>query len=367
VTEAAGGQGRGHVWSGAVVDADVHAVVPSIQSLYPYLDDVWIQHVEEREWRGPTNVLTYPPALLLSAREEWRPAAGNLPASDVSMLQRDLLDPWNVERAIVNCVYSIDGGPPDLSTALASAANDWLIAEWLEVDDRLRASIVLPTRDDPAAMAAEIDRVGGHSGFVQALLPARSGKMYGKRLFWPVFEAIERNDLVAGIHWGGSNDGLPPTPQGWPSWFVEEYVAEIQVFEVQLLSMIAEGVFQKFPSLRVSLLEIGFTWVPMWMWDLDRNWKGIRREVPWLNRPPFEIVRDHVRFTTAPLDAADAAELAPVIEWLGSEKLLMFATDYPHAHGDDLSVLLDATPEAMRPKVMAENAREWYGLARPDR
>jgi uncharacterized protein len=350
------------LWTGLVVDADVHAVVPSVEALYPYLDDVWIQHVEEREWKGPSSAITYPPRLPSTARSDWRPSDGAVPASSVAMLQRDVLDQWNVERVIVNCVYPIDGGPPDLSVALASAANDWLIAEWLEVDERLRASLVLPTRDDPAAMAAEVDRVGGHPGFVQALLPARSGKMYGKRLYWPVFEAIARNDLVAGIHWGGSNDGIPPTPSGWPSWFIEEYTGEVQIFEVQLLSMIAEGLFQKFPSLRVSVLEIGFTWVPAWMWDLDRNWKGIRREVPWLDRPPFEVLREHVRFTTSPLDAADAAELATVIEWMGSDAMLMFASDYPHSHGDDFSVLLAAAPDEARPKIMAGNARDWYRL-----
>jgi uncharacterized protein len=350
------------LWSGPVIDADVHAVVPGLTALYPYLEDVWIQHIEEREWDGPRSGPVYPDGLESSARPEWLPQDGRTPASEVELLQADVLDRIGADAAIVNCVYAIDGGPPDFSLALAQATNDWLIAEWLERDTRLRASIVLPSRDDPAAIAAEIDRVGSHPGFVQALLPVRSGAAYGKRLYWPVFEAIVRNDLVAGIHWGGSNNGLPTTPSGWPSRYIEEYVGEIQLFESQLISLLAEGTFQKFPTLRVSLLEIGFTWVPMWMWDFDRNWQGMRREVPWLRQAPFEIVREHVRFSVAPLDAPDSAGLAPIISWLGSEDLLMFATDYPHYHDDELSVLLGALPETMRPKVMAENAREWYRL-----
>jgi hypothetical protein len=100
----------------------------------------------------------------------------------------------------------------------------------------------------------------------------------------------------------------------------------------------------------------------MWMWDIDRNWKGMRREVPWLTRPPFEDVREQVRFSVSPLDVDSAAELKPVIEWLGSDEMLLYATDYPHAHDDDLSVLLEAMPEEARPRVMSENAREWYRL-----
>jgi uncharacterized protein len=355
---------RDDLWAGAVIDADVHAVVPSVKALFPYLDAVWVERFKERDTfsAGPTPDAVYPPNRPSTARPEWRPSDGKPAASSVSLLQRHILDPMRVERAIVNCVYPIDGGHPDLSAALARAINDWLIAEWLEVDDRLRASIVLPTRNDPAAMAAEIDRVGTHPGFVQALLPVRSGKAYGKRLYWPVFEAIVRNDLVAGIHWGGTNDGLPPSPTGWPSYYIEEYAGEVQVFESQLISMVAEGLFQKFPSLRVSMLEIGFTWVPMWLWDMDRNWRGIRPEVPWMTTRPFEQVREHMRFSVAPFDAESSDELARVIRWLGSDSLLMFATDYPHMHDDDLSVLLAAVPEESRGKLMAENARDWYRL-----
>jgi predicted TIM-barrel fold metal-dependent hydrolase len=351
------------LWPGSIVDADVHAVVPSLEALLPYLDDVWKQYFRERGWSGPSNAYTYPPALLSSARREWRPADGRLPASSVTLLQEHVLDPLDVDCAIVNCVYPIDLGHPDLSTAMARAVNDWLIAEWLDVDDRLRASIVLPSRI-PAAMVAEIERVGAHPGFVQALLPVRSGRPYGNRIYEPVFAAIERHDLVAGIHWGGSNDQGPPTASGWPSWYVEEYVAEVGVFEAQLASLIAGGVFQTFPALRVSMLEIGFTWVPTWLWDMSSTLKGHRREVPWLDRLPFSLVRDHVRFSVAPLDADSPEELALVVGWLGSDELLMFATDYPHTHDDDFRVLFEAVPESMRPKLMAENARAWYRLSK---
>ena len=54
-----------------------------------------------------------------------------------------------------------------------------------------------------------------------------------------------------------------------------------QVFQSQLLSLIVEGVFDRFPNLRVALIEGGLTWLPSLMWRFDKEWKGLRREVPW--------------------------------------------------------------------------------------
>jgi len=357
----AGAGTRHELWAGPVIDVDVHAVVPATEALFPYLPPVWHEHMRERGWDGPSSDHTYPPHLGGSCREEWRPPGGRPPASDLSLVQEHVLDAWDVDFAILNCHYPIDDGHPDLSAALARAVNDWLAAEWLACDPRLRASIVLPIRH-PQAMAEEIDRVGAHPGFVQALLPVRSGSAYGSRFYHPVLEAIVRNDLVLGVHWGGSNDRQPPTPSGWPSWYVEEYVAEEQLFIAQLLSLVSEGAFQAFPTLRVSILECGFAWLPGWGWRLNKEWKGLRREVPWLNRPPFDVIREHVRLSAAPLDAGPVDELRRIIRWLGSHELILFATDYPHDHDDRLSTLLEAAPEPMRAELMAESARRWYRL-----
>jgi predicted TIM-barrel fold metal-dependent hydrolase len=165
-----------------------------------------------------------------------------------------------------------------------------------------------------------------------------------------------------GIHWGGCNDRHPPTPSGYPSWYIEEYVAERGLYITQLASLVAEGVFQAFPALRVSMLESGFAWLPTLGWRMDKFWKGLRREVPWIDRPPLELIREHVRFSSAPLDAGPPKELERTIGWLGSEDLVMFATDYQHHHDDDLAVLLGAMSASMRERVMAESAREWYRL-----
>jgi predicted TIM-barrel fold metal-dependent hydrolase len=353
---------RDEIWAGPVIDCDVHINVPSLEALFPYQDAVWVQAARERGFKGPAGLsLIYPPALETTARNEWRSTDGRAPATTLEQLRTHILDPWRVDRAILNCYYAVDSvRHPDWAIALARSVNDWIIDNWLDKDPRLSASLVIPARD-PVAAAQEIDRVGGHPGFVQVLLPVRSERLYGQRVFWPMFEAIERNKLVAGLHWGGLAEN-GPTPTGYASWFVEEYAEEPQLFGSQMTSMIVEGLFQKFPGLRVSMLEGGFTWLPTWSWNLNKKWKGLRREFPWVDRLPTEIIRDHFRFSIAPADMGPPEQMKRLLGWLGTEDLLMYASDYPHLHTDDVDVLLGLMSETMRANVMSETARRWYGF-----
>ena len=110
------------------------------------------------------------------------------------------------------------------------------------------------------------------------------------------------------------------------------------------------------------MLEGGFAWLPTWAWNLNKKWKGLRREIPWVDRLPTEIIRDHFRFSTAPTDMGPPEHMRSIIEWLNTDDILMFASDYPHLHSDDLSQLLSVMPESMRTKVMSETARRWYRL-----
>src|SRR3712207_6583061 len=116
----------------------------------------------------------------------------------------------------------------------------------------------------------------------------------------------------------------------------EEAVGMAHIFQTQLTSLISEGTFAEFPDLRVTMVEGGWTWLPSLMWRLDKNWKALRREIPWTTMPPSEYIRQHVRFTTQPIDAPENPKyLRQIVDQLGSDDLLLYATDYPHWHSDD--------------------------------
>ena len=194
-------------------------------------------------------------------------------------------------------------------------------------------------------------------------LPIRSPQPYGNRHWHPIFEAAVRHDLAIGLHFGGA-PGNPPTAVGWPSYYLEEYAGMAQTFQSQLQSLIVEGVFDRFPDLRVACVESGWAWLPPFLWRFDKEWKGLQREIPWTKRLPSEYVRQHVRFTLQPIDGPpETTRLLDQIDQLGSDEMLMFSSDYPHWHFDRAEEALPAgLPEGLARKIMAGNARAFYRL-----
>jgi predicted TIM-barrel fold metal-dependent hydrolase len=137
------------------------------------------------------------------------------------------------------------------------------------------------------------------------------------------------------------------------------------VFATQLTNIVSEGVFDQFPSVRVALIEAGFTWLPAHMWRFDKEWKNLRRLIPWVKRAPSEYIREHVRLTVQPLDAPadNPKQLLQVIEQLGSEDMLLYASHFPRVHAaDPEQALLQHLPETAARKIRSENARALYGL-----
>ena len=335
-----------------VIDCDIHTAIPNADALMPYLSDHWREYIRTSAFKGAVDT-AYPP----NAPTTRMPAG----VPDLEAVRRDVLDPWSVEVGILNCAYAVDSlHNPDTAAAMAAAVNDWLVAQWLDREPRLRASLVVPTRV-PAMGAAEIDRLGDHPGFVQVLLPVRSEAPYGNRRYLPIFEAAARHDLVVSLQFGGA-PGNPPTGSGWPSYYIEEYVGMAQVFQTQVLNLVVEGVFDRFPNLRMSLIEGGWTWLPSLLWRIDKDWKGLRREVPWNTRVPSAYVRERIRLSLQPIDAPPEPEhLVQIIEQMGSDDLLMFSTDYPHWHFDSPDEAVPAgLPSDLRRKILYENARAFY-------
>ena len=345
-----------------VIDCDIHNEVSSIEVLMPYLADHWRDYVRESAFRGP-HANDYPHGAPTSARPGSMPAEGGAAGSSLQLVREQALDPWNTEIGILNCSYRVQSvKQEDLAADLATAANRWQLEEWLTPEPRLRGSLVVPSRT-PSRAAEEVHRFGDHPQFVQVVLPVRSFIPYGNRFYDPLYAAAVERELVIGINFGGA-PGHPPTPVGWPSTYLEEHAGMAQVFQSQVISIIAEGVFDRFPELRIALIEGGFVWMPSLMWRLDKEWKGLRSNTPWVRRAPSDYIRQHMRVTVQPVGAPpDPQYILQTIEQLETDQMLMFATDYPHWHYDEDEEAWPVTlPEPLSANIWHENARSFYRL-----
>ena len=219
-------------------------------ALLPYLDEYWRDQLVDRHIdRYSFNLTSYPPNSPLSARPDWRQPSG-APGGDLDMIRRQALDPFGSRFAICNVLHgAVALFNEDMAMALCSAVNDWVAKELLDREPRLRASILVPVHN-PELAVAEIERVGGGPP-LRPGAAVRHGRHAARAagIYWPIYAAAEKHGLAIGIH-AGSTYRHAPMASGWPAHRVEDYVAQSAAFESQLLSFLAEGVFQKFPTLR---------------------------------------------------------------------------------------------------------------------
>jgi uncharacterized protein len=351
------------------IDCDVHPSVPGMRALTPYLEDFWRDSVEDRGIASLESI-SYPPNAPISARSDFRAPPPYPPAqagegrvgvaTNVGELQAQVFDRWGMGFAICNCLYGVQLVlNEDMARAFTRALNDWIAREWLDREERLRASIVVPLQNVEFAVD-EIERCAKDRRFVQVLVLAMGEVPLGRRHFWPIYAAAERHGLPIGIH-AGSAYRHPVTSLGWPTYYVEDYAAQSQGFQSQVTSLICEGVLTKHPALKVVLIESGVTWVPAFLWRMSKFWRGLRTEIPWVDRSPLEIFRDHFRLTVQPFDAPESPDIVRrIIDHLGADELLLFSSDYPHWQFEGDNFLPAGIPADLARKIMVDNPHAIY-------
>jgi uncharacterized protein len=344
-----------------VIDTDVHEMIGDPAEFIQYVAEPWRSRIHVDNWMGISIPYSWPTTGGL-AREDARPKNPMLRAgSDLGMMAEQHLDHFNVGKAILTgLLYPSEfRTQPEFATGIATAYNDWLIDKWLAKDDRLLGSVCVAIQN-PEQAAREIDRVGQHEQMVQVILPVVSHDVFGRDYYHPVYAAAERNNLAVGFHQGANVE----TAVGLPPYYVEWHTAIEQAWQSQLIGLVAHGVFEKFPDLRVAMIESSWTWLPHLMWRFDHNFRSLRREIPWVKRLPSDTFRERVKFTTQPMEIAENPEhLMQMFDMVGNDEFLMFSSDYPHWDFDspERSLPTSFSPE-LREKILYGNAAKFYGI-----
>jgi len=260
-----------------------------------------------------------------------------------------------------------------LAAAISHAVNRWLVEEYLAADcRRLKGVGLIPCQDAPAAVK-ELEYLAQHrkDGIVSAMLPTNVyGINMGDRRFDPIYAAAQDVGLPLSVHPQTGHDGQYGVwgVMGAGTERMEKYsYVHMTAFPfelmISLMHMIGEGVFDRFPRLKVAYMEGGAGWIPFWAERLDEHQGKLRPQWPDLQRRPSEIIgSDQVAFTCEP----EEVTLPEVLEHVG-ETQVMYASDYAHWDCEfpdsvrKLSRIAGLSP-AKRAKVLGENASRFFGF-----
>lgn len=342
-----------------VVDAAVHPLVKNANDLREYMQEPW----RSRPFPGPERY--FYPHPTGEYRADARPTQ-ELPGSDPALLTRQLFDEAGVDYAILLPLTRGLLPDVDLAAAICAATNDWLADTWLSKDNqhgRFRGTLrVSPS--DPAQAVREIERWAGHPHFVQIGITMQAHHPYGQRHYFPIWETAAKHGLPVVIHAdGGSSVDFWPTPAGYLTHFIEYSTFYPINFAYHLASFLAEGVFDRLENFVVVFADGAHDMLAPLIWRMDKDWRPTRHEMPWMQHLPTAYLRDHVRFVAHRLEGPD--DPAMLAEWLeigDAGSLLMFASNYPQWDYFDPREAFQGIPDALRARIMAENARALYKL-----
>jgi predicted TIM-barrel fold metal-dependent hydrolase len=267
-------------------------------------------------------------------------------------------------------------GPVELAYGMARAHNR-AITDFCRVDRRLLPVGYVPLADfdRAAAMADEALELGCAALMVASACPA--GHSPSHIALDPVWARAEEAGVPVVFHVGGGGrlldpaffeNGLPPVPDfhgGAENFRSVDYMAIPYPPMQALATLIIDGVLDRFPKLRIGVIEQGASWLPGLMRMLEsavdafnKNEERLRR----LSLRPSEFIRRQVRVTPYPHEDAGW-----IIEQTG-EEVCMFSSDYPHVEGGRNPLArfeksLGDASERVRDRFYASNFEDLMGNA----
>lgn len=286
-------------------------------------------------------------------------------ASNPFLMRRQLLDPYDIEWAIITGTsYNLNIlTDPDYAAAIAAAYNDWRMNELLPQDPAYLGAITLSGLDAELA-AAEIERWADHPRVVEIIMASATPMPIGHRHFHPIFEAAQAAGLPVALHTTieGRGTSGAPTSVGYPSRYLEFHSGLAASAITQTASLVCGGAFARFPGLKVILLEGGISWVLPLMWQLDADWKRLREEMPTIRELPSDTLKRQMFYTTQPIEEpVSEADLLHTYELIGAHSQVMFSSDYPHWDFDNpFHILPGRTAAALKRRILRENALDLF-------
>jgi len=257
----------------------------------------------------------------------------------------------------------------DAAVSVARAYNDWLADYCSVAPARLAGAAMVPFQS-PQAAVEELRRAHGELGLAAAFV--RPNPCLGRSIvddeYAPFWKAAEELDMAVGIH-EGFQPAVPPLASDRTPRNILVLHAVSHTFEQMFAcaQLIANGVLERHPELRVVFLEAGGGWVPYWLARLDHQVASYGGYAPRMRLTPSEYFARQC-WVSFEIDETTLPALAPFV---GVDRIV-WGSDYPHADSTFPGALaeLRATIAPLAPadqeRILSANAAALYGLRDPD-
>ncbi len=271
-------------------------------------------------------------------------------------------------------------GDVELAYGTARAHNRGMV-EFCSVDRRLLPACYVPLVDFDAApaMAQEALAMGAAALLVASGCPAGHSPSHVR--LDPVWALAAESGIPVVFHVGGTGDlidanyfknGLPIPPDfhgGEENFRSVDYMGIPGPPAQTLATMIFDGVFDRFPDLRVGVIEQGAIWVPSWIRQMEAAFEAFARHeerLRSLSMRPTEYVNRQIRFTPYPTE-----DVGWIIDNTGPD-VCMFSSDFPHVEGgrrplERFETSLGEASEEVRERFYSGNFLDLMGLATAER
>ncbi len=256
----------------------------------------------------------------------------------------------------------VDGIDPDLQAGMARAYNRWAEEMRETSSGRVLAAGPVPLNDVTRAVEEvryAYEQLGMRCFWARP--NPFNNRTLGDRYFDPLWEILQDLDVPFATHEFMGLVG-PSAGEDRFSSFVEWHSCVHQMeAQMAMLAMIVNGVYERFPKLRVAYMEAGSAWLPSWLHRIEEHvelagWL----ETPECTKPPMEYFKRNCWITTE----CDEHLVYHVIEEMGDDRIL-FETDYPHPDSKyprAVQTFLDQdkiSDESKR-KILWDNALDFY-------
>ncbi len=257
----------------------------------------------------------------------------------------------------------------ELADILCHAVNDWLF-EYCSADPkRLRAVGLIPCQA-PELAVKDLQRLA-KAGATSVMLPTNVyGRNMGDPFFHPIYEVAQDLGMVLSVHPQTGHDGISGVSgvMGAGSRRFHKYVyVHMTAFPFELMiammHMMGEGIFDRFPRLKIAYMEGGANWLPSWVERLDEHVEKLAPQMPDLKRRASEIAQSGQLAISC---ESEESGLDRVLEFAGPGSVL-YASDYCHwdchfPYSVKDIVEQDELTSEQKKRLLGQNAVDFFQL-----